>query len=728
MRRMDEHDMACTDALGNVAEKDLQELLEARKRRRLDENNGLRLNVISDECEFDENTEEEDVETQREVISARHAQDIKKVQMKRTAFNKRVNYAIHCLAVRTMYVWAQVNNCAHLLPPNLISQYMSIRYTKEFTTTSRKGTDGQQHSPFETEALLKCIKSSKDDLEEVQALVVQLVEKNPQCELKTDYITPAKKSVVKAGLVGAALQITAATAEKLAARDATQTRMSSFLLSSSDELELPQPSNDAEYDTNNTSFDMSDADRELLAGDGSPEVSEKAGARVSSNGGNGPRKLRSLLHITPAVSSYDELMKILIRGHGWSKNEAKDMYIAVDTVCSKLATVTARLKFLSFLLRAEMECMDENAAVEAFLSDQSCQQLVCYFAIKHERNLLSNISGDGYCFYRAIYLLYYNHIHGRVNSLQDLSDIDKNINSSAAHSSDDRSFHAFLDNIATLQRTTFGSETPLLQFEQSAFLEAVRIANFYLHKFPGKGVGQDEWGHGEWIRFLDFPIANFGVVTKKDEYTLSYKRMYTSKCTKEEQWSQLVGASVCPPDANTQNITLGQVQDIMKHCSFLTFQNNHFFLIPNLDEENAAVAYKKMCLKMLQKLRENVRLVDDVQAVRENVELILNSIETDKDCAVPPLQLESFKAKYKTQNPSAPSVNVTRTILELDGDGEQDEKSLVETLKAQVNCHILIFLVLSTVKREFTQYVVGKTFRNATEKLQKIVLGREGGD
>ncbi len=595
--------------------------------------------------------EEKDIETKR-------------IGVRRKNMNKKVNAALHYLGVKVTFLWAQINNCMEHVPVKVCQEYRKVCYSSEFDLKKPYGHSSR---------LLSCVKKTKADPREMRRLMVQLSTKDPKNNLKEDFETPRKslagssqqQSVSSTG-IGAQVSVTATTPADIAAISSlTQTEMTRFMV------------------------DNSNAN--IISADNIPST-PSASCNSGENNNTLPQNKppRSLFHVGSVVTSYDHVMKLLLREEAWGKCVDNKLYLALDSTCSKLASITARLKLLQFLLRMLVNGVNDEDLLQQFELHESFKTLHCYFAIKSHKQDCSTIRPDGYCFYRVLYLLYLRCKSEYTLDLAQLCEIDRQINT-GVDTPANTAFQEFLGSIRDFQRPMQDGEDPLKNIDQRAFSETVDLVHHYSNQYPGKSIGQDEWGNSIWIRYLTYNISNFTVVSKTDRSSAIAKRLYANS-QEHDQWSTLSFTSAGDP--TKIGITLANLKAAVANCNFCSFADSHFFLIDSPAVDEATVAISQMTAGFLLKMLNGVRLIqEDYGVLLSNVSSIVLSLENDSICPVTDdFNLNTFRELFVAANPNAPTLNFQMTVVDLMHEGvvainesaPSTELETFELLKAQV--------------------------------------------
>ena len=656
-----------------LAQKHDEEISKLREAAELDISStidGVNEDLTKDSDEENEHTSQNDDDDARiESCKAKiNAALQSKMELKCAVFNnikKKLNTAIHNMAVKVVVLWACANDCIPDLPLTLTLKYKHLRNSKDF-----KVNGGETYA----RNLLKAVKNTPVDPKQMLSLATTLAAKSTT--------TVALKKSPGSSKKSASSQSPTEIWNTKTPQPADQMDITNFLeMSGSGSSGI----------VGGSGLTLNSVDR---LNSSSPHV-----GHLEVDGFVGKQALqqqplaRSHVHLCAAVKSYDALVKLLLRGEGYCRSDNNAMYLGFDIVPDNREAVVVRMKLLKSLLSAVFEVHNGLKNTTEAAQDLFCngfQLMSCILAVSGRWDDWLRIRGDGYCFYRCLYHLYLKHKSSGAFDMAEAVARDKNCNTTLPNA-DSVGFQEFLVELGgNLRRSGM-----LTDADVDSMQDTIDLVATYSKAFPGEPISSEDWGTSDMVLAVTFPVATFSIVsdTGGDLST----RLNTQDCFVGTRWSVLNHASIVNTTKRLK-LTVQDAVQVVQQCGFLSYAESHFTLI-DVPSDGARLI-ESMTVKIAENLIGSLLLLteDLVSQHLKQVGFVVDCLETNKpECEVPSeFNLTEFTGKLQVMKPHAvpkPHARGPVTVIDMSADcDEQDsppsnkspETVLIEQLQAKV--------------------------------------------
>jgi hypothetical protein len=274
---------------------------------------------------------------------------------------------------------------------------------------------------------------------------------------------------------------------------------------------------------------------------------------------DGPR-VDLMARFKDTLRSYDAVVKGLLTG----------LMVRNDSLCldvdfkNKRQFMGIRFQFLHFLLVNKDRNLDE--VVKMFSENEQIYDLLnCFFYVKMDGVDGLVILGDGYCFYRAVFQLYLNHVSDYTRTAKEMKASDRKCNVKKELTSPDHSaFVSFVEELKNLVKEdsklaeSTAKELALFKFQMDCDLLPV-----LLKKRAGLALDSVHWGCQSVVSLLNFNVTSLEVLAEKPSSAVEILLSADPMCSKKStRWTRYHSSSM--PVLRTQ---------ISKAKSALSFQD-----------------------------------------------------------------------------------------------------------------------------------------------------------
>eukprot|EP01034_Spumella_vulgaris_P022321 gene22321-28439_t len=512
--------------------------------------------------------------------------------------SQKINNAIHYIAIKVCVYWANINNCLDLIKPALLEKYnnkfMGECFLKQQLASAEAtgrlllnapmcadqpvGSEDINETLDVEEAELKKIMrhDHAEDLTQViysvRAKAGDIVElanilwtKAPRTKLstavavkkeKTDgekgSTNTTQKSTVEGMVVGAA----ATTVDLTSSLSLSTTTggggggggggvQTTLAVTADGKMGIasngPKQQKPAAFGSSSLNDDFATT---AVVKDGSISTAAVAPKQVDMDEDNQMADRGNedqLSRVRDAVNSYDDVIKAILTGLFVENNT-----LALEIDCkSKRQFRQHRLELLRFLL-THSQTEDLDAVLLLFSENENIYDLLnCLFYVKVDGLDGTVITGDGYCFYRALYQLFKREQSGYVRTAQEMKKSDKKCNNKAElGSAEHAEFVSFVGQLSQLLKDDKHSvDAPVDQLAPFKFHRDCELLSVLLKKRPGVGLGSNQWGCQSAVPLLNFNVSSLQVLPSSPT-TSTEKHLVSDDLVATTRWTRFQSSSI----------------------------------------------------------------------------------------------------------------------------------------------------------------------------------------
>ncbi len=326
-----------------------------------------------------------------------------------------------------------------------------------------------------------------------------------------------------------------------------------------------------------------------------------------------------------------------------------------------------------FILKHCGDAADENeeeeveqAAVEDLVrevlnSPVLLQELGCHFYVPFADTDSTNISSDGYCFYRAAFLLYIRAtLYKYKLTAADMKDMDRGL----------------LRDDTEIRRAFFKFFGQLEQaLPEDCGRNKAKMAHMTFFSFQGLFLSREFWGCLDSVAFLPFPCTGFGAHSDPNFDGLA-------KFWCHSEFNTLMADIGTIP-------TLKEVMSIAKKVpNFLFHGTNHFFVTDTPEQKDFEAAFHRCMTSIMRIMRDRVRtcqrvLLSDGKDLGDVFVNVAEGSGDEENLILLSKVTDALKASISDHSLSYVDREVARKVSATDDDGS-DIESKSSTIEDQI--------------------------------------------
>lgn len=234
--------------------------------------------------------------------------------------------------------------------------------------------------------------------------------------------------------------------------------------------------------------------------------------------------------------------------------------------------------------------LDEDAMFDMFCESSYFKSLSTTMFIPFKQADQFSIKGDGYCFYRAIFMLWLRFKSGYQLSSEALSEIDNKLKSVGSSSNND----------LRTQFQDFFNKIEILFPDPNARSKVATAKYTFIHLKTY--LDERFWGGSDSVPFLDYPCTAFSHNKSETSLPGCWAKMYCSSLP-----GLLNGRETVNADTVGAAYNLNDIQTVlMNEHNWLLHKKVHFFVADHPSVEEFSTSFKECVIMMLREIRERL--------------------------------------------------------------------------------------------------------------------------